>query len=423
MTRHESPFRFSTRWGFSNVFLAATILTLSGCGIIANGATALVWANHPSIALYAERFNADQSDYRVHVLFRDEPQLEMDSPPVDIIVAEGLASRSTIEKFASLDHLFETDLSVAAFYPDLLDLGKKDERQLVLPLSFSLPALLFRTDLSGEFVDRYLATLEEVEAICREFTDVGEVVDKMGLSLRWDPDLLYTVSILLNAGFHETSEGHPVWFDREIRNALDYIRTWSVEVNGGLHVEDQFRESYMYDPMYKLLNQRRILFAYTDLRRYLDIPAEIRENFDFRWIAGNGTVPVADDIVYVGRLRQSKNKKAAEAFISWLFNPGVQKKLLEISQFFRMRSFGIAGGLSSQKIVNEISLPQFFPVLVGRIPPASYLSFPPSLPVDWQRIREEVVEPWLVEESARLEPAVPLSDLLLQWRMQQPSLP
>ena len=292
--------------------MLATILT--GCGLLTNGHTAVLWTSLPSVAAYAERFNEEQTDYHIQVTYREDAgkALQQTEAPPDLVVATGLASRDRIRNFASLDRLFEKGLLESkAFYPELLALGRVEEKQTVLPLSFTLPALLFTSDVSGELEDTHRIALEEVEAMCREFAETTESPTRMGLSLRWDPSLLYSVAVLLGAGFRETSEGEPAWFDRELQNAVEYARTWSTEINGGVHVEELFHDTYMYDPMYKLLNRRRIMFAYTDPGAYLTIPAEIRENLGFRWLAREGKIPVLNDIVYLGRHRQARNRKAA----------------------------------------------------------------------------------------------------------------
>ena len=73
--------------------------------------------------------------------------------------------------------------------------------------------------------------------------------------------------------------------------------------------------------------------------------------------------------------------------------------LLEAARNNRMHetSFGIAGGFSGMKSVTERIFPQFYPDLLGHIPPENYLSPPEILPRNWMDIKERVILPYLRE--------------------------
>jgi hypothetical protein len=57
--------------------------------------------------------------------------------------------------------------------------------------------------------------------------------------------------------------------------------------------------------------------------------------------------------------------------------------------------FGIAGGFSGLKSVNERDFPQYYPRLIGRIPPEELLYAPGPLPAAWSEIKTQVLLPWL----------------------------
>jgi hypothetical protein len=110
----------------------------------------------------------------------------------------------------------------------------------------------------------------------------------MGFSPQWDPEILYIKAVLLGADFHETAQGQLAWNEEHLRDAVKYIRTWMLDVNGGPGREQEFTDKYLYDPSYKLIDSGRIAFYYTTLRDFFGIPAEKRKEIDYRWIAKEG---------------------------------------------------------------------------------------------------------------------------------------
>ena len=63
-------------------------------------------------------------------------------------------------------------------------------------------------------------------------------------------------------------------------------------------------------------------------------------------------------------------------------------------------SFGVAGGFSSLRSVNEEIFPSFFPALVGHAPPAAALVAPPVPPQGWPALVSEVLTPWAIDASS-----------------------
>jgi hypothetical protein len=124
---------------------------------------------------------------------------------------------------------------------------------------------------------------------------------------------------------------------------------------------------------------------------------EQKEEADFRWLAGPEKILVSDEILFAGIPRSSRRKSRAKAFLLWLFQGETQTRLLEISRRQRLGVFGIAGGFSSLKSVNELAFPQYYPRLMGRIPPEELLYVPGPLPESWPEIKSQVLVPWLRE--------------------------
>jgi len=62
-------------------------------------------------------------------------------------------------------------------------------------------------------------------------------------------------------------------------------------------------------------------------------------------------------------------------------------------------SFGIAGGFSAIRSVNEKLFPLYYPSLLGKMPPAHYLKAPNVLPALWPDIKQAIVLPFLLEAT------------------------
>jgi hypothetical protein len=110
-------------------------------------------------------------------------------------------------------------------------------------------------------------------------------------------------------------------------------------------------------------------------------------------------IPLDEWNVFFGIHKKTRAKKAALAFTEWFFRAETQRMLLETSRKKRLMetSFGIAGGFSAMRTVTEEVFPQFYPGLLGRMPPESSLSPPNILPRNWMKMKEQVVLPYLHE--------------------------
>ena len=89
------------------------------------------------------------------------------------------------------------------------------------------------------------------------------------------------------------------------------------------------------------------------------------------------------------------NAAGARLFLSWIFQPEVQARLLETATYKRLRGFGLAGGFSALRAVSERILPRSHGFLIGRLPDADVLRLPAPAPVYWGAAKELVVRPWL----------------------------
>jgi len=400
--------------------LAVLFTLLGGCQRF-NSEPALLWTDRAEIAAYAEIFNTSQNDYRVSVVYKPSPALAVRQADVqpDIVIGPFLNDRKTIPLFQSLDGMIDDEkLSPENFYPGILGLGVFEEKQTLLPVSFSLPLMFFLE--SYKEIESFDLSLGQIREHAVGFPELNPSRTVLGYSPRWNPEAAFTWLRLLNAEFRETAEGTLVWNRENLERGISDMRKWIEEVNGGWEADIEFIEKYMYEPPYKLVNSGRILFAFSHIDSYFSIPSADRERLDFRWLSHETQIPVREDMIFAGIPRTAGRSSAARAFIEWFFRPENQNLLLETSQYKRMRHFGIAGGFSSLQGVNEIDLPRYFPELVGHVPPASFIEFPHALPDIWNDLKHESILPWLKSQLNEVPATQELSRSIERWINQQP---
>jgi ABC-type glycerol-3-phosphate transport system substrate-binding protein len=399
---------------------------VAGCSLFSDNTAAELWTDRPELAVCAELYNAETTGRKIEIVYKETPwlALERESGQPALVAGTRLDSVSAIKNFQSFETTIRKGMiDPSRFYKELFDMGCYDEKCLLLPVSFTLPAVTFKAELGEVLSDSYTIGYEEMRSRSADFNIFDERPTHLGYSPRWQPDFLYFLTRLLGADYYESNGGLTMWNDTKVQEALSYASDWIATVNSGYASEEAFESKYMYDPMYKLLDTKRILFNVIMIDQFMSVPTEVRKNLDFRWLSdGIKKIPVQDDVLFIGLPKQSKHKKTAEDFVSWLFRYETQVKLLESAQFERMRFFGIAGGLSSLIAVNMDAIPRFFPFMLGHIPDSSFLDFPERLPKSWERMRAEVIIPWLAEAISETGNPVSLADNLSQWRLRQPDL-
>ena len=402
-------------------FCFLLILYLSSCAQEGSG-RAVLWTDRPEFAFYAEFFNKSQDNYKVEVCYYASPaqKLGEDGEYPDIVAASWLKNASAKTLFRTLDGFFNSSgLSSSSFYPRLLSVGVIDNHQYLLPVSFNLPAIVFaRGDFNQPPSNPFTIELEEIKKRGKEYNvESNGVYTRMGFSPLSNDEFLFITAILLGVGFRESS---PVaWDPLVMEQTISYLKNWITEANTSIQMEDDFIYKYLYDPPDRLVNSGRILYVYMDSSGFFILPEERRTNLDFRWLAAKEMIPLDEWSVYYGVLKKSKAGKAAEAFTYWFFNAETQKQLLEAAKNNRMleTSFGISGGFSAMKTVTEQIYPQFYPGLLGHMPPESFLSPSNVLPRNWMIIKERIILPYFRERirNPNREDVRPLERRMTDW--------
>jgi len=377
---------------------AITFVCFTSC-TLGSSNRIILWTDRPEFALYGEYFNASQDKYKVEVRYFEFPAYkltEMDEYP-DIVAASWIKSASVRSFFKPLDSVFKKDgLNRSDFYPRLLSQGVVDDRQYILPVNYNIPAMVFSRESRNPPSNTFTIEMEEIKQKSKAFNVVSNgVYSKMGFSLSSNDEFLFIVAVLFGAAFKEASP--LAWDSQNLEQSITWVQRWIEEANTSIQVEDDFAFKYLYDPPDKLVNSGRILFTFMDSSSFFTLSEERRTNLDFRWIAANDRIPLDDGGAYYGIHKKTKALKAARAFTKWFFSAETQKLLLETAKTSRLNesSFGIAGGFSAMRTVTEQVFPLFYPNLLGRMPPESYLSPPNILPRNWTAIKARVILPYL----------------------------
>ena len=423
--------------GFLYTFVFAGLLLISGCTVPDN--TAEFWTNIPEMAAYASLFNSVQTEHRIKIVYKKNPADALYSEPgfPDLVVSTNLNSSQYDLLLENLSPLLDPEkgsINGGLFYPELLQTGiNTEQEQKTLPVSFNLPLLYYKinngiTDESAEYF-----SWEDLREEGKQFTG-SEEYPVRSFSPLWSGDYIYEQCKLNGVNFKESDGSFPQWNQEKLTETLDDIKNISPPVGppeeddedyppeGSLEWELAFQEKYLYQPWFKSVNSGRILYAYTTMWDFHLIPTAEKKSLGIRWISNRDKVPVCDDILYAGVLKRGEDKKAAKAFLTWLFQLESQNAILQSSQYKRLRSFGIARGFSSLIRVNELDFPRFFPILEGKIPGQTNLLFPEKLPQGWEEIRKDVLVPWIIKKTRYPDYRINLDETLRNWYNLRPDL-
>ena len=399
------------------------LLILSSC-MNSSNSNIILWTDKPEIAAYVEEFNSTQEKFRLEIVYKKNPgeALSLSDNPPDFVISDFLSSPGIIDFFTPLDELLKEErLNQNIFYSEFLKMGRKGGNLLLLPVSFNLPAIMFNSESDSEDIPPFFLNPPEMEAEAKSFNEKGSSgFQVMGFSPRWESEVLYLNSVLMKAGFQSLSTGVLSWNSENILKSLEVLKRWGTEINNSFEYQEEFTTKFLYDPGYKLIAEKRILFYYSDLVGFFSIPPEKRKILDFTWFASENKIPVLEDAVLSGIPAGAKNRDGAVEFIYWLFSPETQKKLLISTQIKRLDTFGFANGFSSLPEVNENELPILYPQLAGSVPPEASLIFPDSLPLYWREIKKDVILPWFYNQTGKNSQKISLQEAIEEWLKQRP---
>lgn len=400
-----------------SVFGVTVLLgTLLGCAPV----TVELWSDEESVAPVVEQFNAAQDRFVVELHYHSDVRaaLRREERSADVVIAAGIENLTTARTFRPLDQLMNDGIDRQQFYASALANGERDGRQLLIPVSFNLPLIYFAEGGSHP-IDGITISPEQMREAGLAFNEIeDERANQLAFSPLWDGAFLYELLRLEGFVVSESESGDPRWSLDALLSGLDVASFWVAE-NGGVAVDRRFQEKFLYNPIIRLARQGRVEFGYDTSDRFFSRSDATRHDLEFRWLGREGAVPVLEPIVYVASPSHAPNRPGANAFMTWLFGPDVQRELLANNRRKRIDSFGIVGGFSTLWRVTEQAMPEQYPVLTSSIPPASWLRFPPPSPNHWETVVNRIVQPWLLREVAGQPQSRDLAESVSAWMLQQ----
>ena len=392
---------------------------LAGCPFEKPDQRVVLWTDRPEFAAYAQAFNSAQKEYVVEVVYKASPASALKEKKLgrwDVAIGPFLNSVSLNDTFMPLENLF-TDGTVDknGFYQNALEKGIQNGHQMLLPLSFNVPAFIFQSGKIKQEFDSFALTPDSFSAICLDFNKAKSRHAKSAFSPLWNPESLFFFSILspgLCSQFEAGTEVH----QQDVEAGLNHIRQMIADLDGGIKAETRFREKYLYKNPLELLDSSHIFFWYSDVGSFYTLPADRRQSLDFRYyLNGDGKVSACEDMLWLGIPKKGGNTQGTIAFIKWLMNPEVQNDLILRAREMNIRSFGLAGGFSAIKTVNEIALSQIYPFITTFIPREDFLAFPDPCPPDWYAFKRGAIIPYLMQECSTGETSRKLWEAAESW--------
>ena len=377
-----------------------------------------IWTNIPEFTEYGELFNDTHGKKKVILVYKKNPSEAIASKaeknPPDIAVGPWLRTDKTSRFFRSIDTIFDGNgITQSIFYPQLLEAGKIRQAYYLLPVSFNLPAVIFSRENAAAVEDNYTLSIEQIKAAGAAFNvqQKNGVYTRIGFAPQAGNSFLYFTAKAKGAQFREYKSSF-TWNADKLSDAIAYLKNWSKTVNTSSEAERDFTYKYLSVPNFKRVTSGRTLFAYITSDALFSLTPEQSEMLDYRWIYDGNKIPIEDSFVTLGIPKGAKHPNAAYDFIVWFLSAETQRAILErkAKQNLDIHQFGIAGGFSSIKEVNEHILPLYKTMLLTNTPPTDMLGVPEKLPADWEIIKEQIIVPYLKDEVQNTGGA-PVADL------------
>lgn len=382
----------------------------------------ILWTDNVEFALYTEQFNTSQKDIKIATVYKADllnslPPKKGTKKP-DIIVGSYLAPGIQKNQFKSLNSVFNDTLTPELFYSDLLNFGKKGHRQVLLPVSFNLDAMVYDIENQKYLEQTTTITIDEIKEISKTFNLVGKdnVYKKMAFAPQWNPHFLY--KILDSNEINFSIKNDNLIFNIPVyENTCAFINDWTSTINTSFSDEKDFSFKYLYTPFNKQILQNKSLFSYTTSDKILSLPEDELSKIDFKWFLNKGKSTVQENIVMMGIYKRSNNKKDAIKFIRWFMEPKNQESFL--SNRLKMKldtsTFGIANGFSSLININEQILPIYYRPLLAKIPNSTFPSAPKIYSKEWDFIKNEIIIPHLLLQLEGKTTPQELSKSFNEW--------
>lgn len=378
----------------------------------------VIWTSSSEFAPYIELFNSQHKTKAV-LVYKDNtadalPPANDELKP-DIVLGSYLRNNKTKKYFDSIDYLFDRQIiSTDDFYPALRKAGEISHKQYLLPVSFNLPLVLFSLENKDFVKNDYTISLEQIKTTGTDFIKKNKKGNftRIGFAPQSNKDFLYTTTRLFDAKFKQYKTNDFTYNKQALENAIKYITEWIKTEHGSIQTESDFVYKYLSLVDSKKVFSGRTLYTYTTSNKLFQLPSDQLAKMDFRWIKNNEQIPVEDSMTMMGISKWATNYAGTVEFIEWFYSTATQKTILEQKSHFQPNTieFGIVGGFSAVKEVNEKILPTFYTKLLSNIPSheAFYVSEPKSS--HWEKIKDKVIIPY-IQDSINIQEGQTLKSL------------
>ena len=383
----------------------------------------VIWTSCAEFAQYTELFNNTHPGSNAVIVYKENPAQELppakDELPPDIVIGSWLRTDKTQKQFKSLDYLFDRQtISSSMFYDQLLEAGKVRRNQYLLPVSFNLPAVIFAASNKDYIKENYTLTLDQIKSTGLSYNEKNQKgsFSRIGFLPSANDDFLYLTTKIYGVDFRE-EKGQIVWSDLRLRNTVSFDRDWITSTNGSAQEEQDFAYKYLFMPDYRQVTSGRTLLAYTTSEKMFGYMKSQELDIDYRWVAGDGFIPIEDSFLMTGIYAKARNEQGATEFLTWFFDSENQESILERKNKMNLNNemFGIADGFSAMRDVTEHILPIYYNQLLTNLPPAHLLKVPQKLPARWDSYKSVVVEPYL-NTAITTDEKVSISEYEAEWR-------
>ncbi|MCQ2592275.1 MAG: hypothetical protein MJ188_05780 [Treponema sp.] len=423
----------------ATILFVFSIFTLSSCSEkqLQTNTKVIIWTSCSEFAQYAELFNKTHSNTQVQLVYKENPAISL--PPAkdevipDIIVGSWLRTDSSTKYFKSLDYLFDRkNLTSDIFYPQLLAAGKVNYNQILLPVSFNLPAIIFSTEntsLVQSLIDNnYTVTLEQLRTAASSYNKKNKAGKylRMGFIPSNNTDFLYLTTKLFDVNFSD-NHNQIIWDQEKLNQSTEYLKEWITTENSGYQTEKDFAFKYLFMPDYRQVTSDKTLFAYTTSNKLFKTLKDQVLDIDYRWITTENSIPAEDSFIMMGIYKEAQNQPGATEFITWFCQSENQDAILarKTSLHLNTEMFGIADGFSAIRDVTEHIIPVYYTQLLTNLPTANMITPPQKLPARWDSYKNAVVEPYInacissevkSEGSSEEVSQITIADLEKEWR-------
>lgn len=365
----------------------------------------VIWTDNEELASYVELFNATH-DTQAVIIYKKEairalPPAKDEQIP-DLVIASALKTENVRKYFSPLEFIFgESKLTRDAFYSKLLEYGKVKGTQYLLPVSFNLPTMVFSKNNASYITDDHIIMLEDIKTASEKFNsknEAGTTYLTMGYAPSWDENFLYNITKLKGASYKEDEKVFS-YDENALQQVIQYCKNWTTSENESTATEQNFQFKYLYMHKFNQLSTDKCLFAYMPSNEFFTQNQNESSAKSFRWLSDGEHIMVEDNIVSLGLYKKARHPQKAKIFMQWLFSKNTQKQLIERMKKMNLTTpqFGIVGGFSSIKEVNDTIFPIYYRELLENLPMENYLSVPNSLPARWDSIKSRIIIPYLIE--------------------------